>query len=111
MTTSTTQTPVLSPSSVVYAPHASSSRRSPIMNPLVMAGLVPEDLSDILSTPPNDSAVTNKQTKRITGARNLTSEEYVEMLREDKRKKIEAEELKEKRNHEREKRKKEIERR
>ena len=30
------------------------------MNPLVMAGLVPEDLSDILSTPPNDSAVTKK---------------------------------------------------
>ena len=47
--------------------------------------------------------------KRITGARNLTSEEYVEMLKEDKRKKIEAEELKEKRKHEREKRKREIE--
>ena len=58
MTTSTTQTPVLSPSSVVYAPQVSSSRRSPIMNLLVMAGLVPEDLSDILSTPLNDSAVT-----------------------------------------------------
>ncbi len=54
---------------------------------------------------------TSEWTKRITGARNLTSEEYVEMLREDKNKKIEAEELKEKRNHEREKRKKEIERR
>ena len=36
------------------------------------------------------------------------SEEYVEMLR-DKRKKIEAEELKEKRKHEREKRKRELE--
>ena len=43
VTTSTTQTPVLSPSSVVYAPHASSSRHSAIVNPLVMAGLVPED--------------------------------------------------------------------
>ena len=58
--TSTTQTPVLSPSRFVYAPQVSSSRRSPIMNPPVMAGLVPEDLSDILSTPPNDSAVTKK---------------------------------------------------
>ena len=107
VTTSTTQTPVLSPSSVVYAPQV--SMRSPIMNPLVMVGLVLEDLSDILSTPPNDSVVTKKRTKRITGARNLTSEEYVEMRREDKRKKIEAEELKEKRKHEREKRKREIE--
>ena len=108
VTTSTTQT-VLSFTSVVYAPQVSSCRRSPIMNPLVMAGLVPEDLSDILSTPPNDSAVTKKRTKRITGARNQTSEEYVEMLRENKRKKIEAEELKEKRKHEREKRKRELE--
>ena len=107
--TSTTQTPVLSPSSVVYAPQVSSSKLSPIMNPLVMAGLVPEDLSDILSTPPNDSAATKKRTKCITGARNLTSEEYVEVLREDKRKKIETEEMKEKRKHEREKRKREIE--
>ena len=60
VTTSTTQTPVLSPSSVVYAPQVSSSRHSLLMNPLVMAGLVPEDLSDILSTPLNDSAVTKK---------------------------------------------------
>ena len=60
MTTSTTQTPVLSPSSVFYAPQVSSSRRSPIMNPLVMAGLIPVDLSDILSTSPNDSVVTKK---------------------------------------------------
>ena len=74
-----------------------------------MSGLVPEDLSDILSIPPYDSAVTKKQTKRITGARNLTTEEYVEMLREDKRKKVKAEEMKEMRKHDREKRKREIE--
>ena len=60
-----------------------------------MAGLVPEDMSDIVSTHLNDSAVLKKQTKRIPEARNLMSEEYVEMLREDRRKKIEAEELKE----------------
>ena len=74
-----------------------------------MAALAPEVLLDILTTPPNDCAVSKKRTKRINGARNLTSEEYVEMLREDKRKKIAAEELKEKRKHEREKRKREIE--
>ena len=79
------------------------------MNPPVMAGLVPEDLSDILSTSLKDSAVTKKRTKRITVARNLTSEEYVEKLREDKRKKIEAEELKKKRKHETEKKRREIE--
>ena len=89
------QTPVPSPSSVVYAPQVSSSMCSLIMNPLVMAGLVPEDMSDIVSTPLNDSAVTKKQTKRITEARNLMSEEYVAMLREDRRKKIEAEKMKE----------------
>ena len=66
-----------------------------IMNPLVIAGLVPEDMSDIVSPPLNDSAVSKKQTKRITEARNLMSEEYVKMLREDRRKKIVAEELKE----------------
>ena len=109
MTTSTTQTTVLSPSSVVYAPQVPSSRCSPTMNPPVMAGLVPEDLSDILSTSLKDSAVTKKRTQRVTVVRNLTSDEYVEMLREDKRKKIEAEELKKKRKHETEKRRREIE--
>ena len=52
-----------------------------------------------------------KETKKkcITRARNLTSDEYVEMFREDERIKEEAEELKEKRKIEREKRKMEIE--
>ena len=83
------------PSSVVYAPQVSSSMCSLILKPLVIAGLLPEDMSDIVSPPLNDSAVTKKQTKRITEARNLMSEEYVEMLREDRRKKLKAEELKE----------------
>ena len=44
-----------------------SGRFSPV-NPLVAAGLVPENLSDILITPPDDAAVTKQRTKRIVGA-------------------------------------------
>ena len=45
----------------VFVPHMLSPiMRYPIMNPLVMAGLDPGDLSDILFTPPKDSAVTKK---------------------------------------------------
>lgn len=52
---------------------------SPIMNPLnlVVAGLVPEDLLNILITPPGDAAVCKKRKKCITGA---------ETLREDAKK-------------------------
>ena len=42
-------------------------------------------------------AVLKKRTKRITGARNLTSDEYAEKLRKEDRKKKEAEELQQKR--------------
>ena len=78
----------------------------PIVNPLVSAGLVPPDLADTLSAPSEDAAVAKKWTKRITGARALTANEYVEMLREDDMKKMEAAELKQKRKEEREQRKK-----
>ena len=47
-----------------------------------------------------------KLTKRITGARALTVNEFVEMLREDDRKKKEEAELKQKRKEEREQKKK-----
>ena len=73
-----------------------SGHFSPV-NPLVAAGLVPENLSDILITPPDDAAVTKQRTKRIVGARHLTSNEYFQMLKDDEKKKKEAEELKEKR--------------
>ena len=71
--------------------------------------MTPEDLSDILVTLPEDAAVAKKRTKRITNARNLTSDEYTEMLRRDDRKKKEAEKLKEKEKVEREQKKKERE--
>ena len=41
-----------------------------------------------------DAAVTKKRVKIITGARDLTANEYVERLREDKQRKGEAEEEK-----------------
>lgn len=65
---------------------SSGSRFSPV-NPLVVAGLVPEDLSDILVTPSSDAAVAKKRTKRILGARHLTSDEYIEMLKNEEKKK------------------------
>ena len=50
-----------------------------------------------------------RREKRITGARNLTSDEYVEMLKECERKKKEEEELKKQKKEEREKKKTERE--
>ena len=46
---------------------------SPTNNPLVAAGLVPEELHDILTTPTPGAAVRKVRTKRITGCRVLTS--------------------------------------
>ena len=64
----------------IMSPSSSVSSYSPV-NPLVCAGLVLEDLSDILVTPSSDAAVAKKRMKRIVGARHLTSDEYVEMLK------------------------------
>ena len=72
----------------IMSPSSSVSSFSPV-NPLVCAGLVPEDLSDILVTPSSDAAVAKKRMKRIVGARHLTSDEFVEMLKCEKRKKKE----------------------
>ena len=82
---------------------------SGIVNLLVTAGLISPDLMDILATPTNDAAMSRKRTKRITGARELTSNEYVGMLQEEKRKKDEAEEEKLKKKEEKERKKKERE--
>ena len=46
-----------------------------------------------------------KRTKRIVGARHLTSDEYVEMLKSEERKKKEVEDLKEQKKVERERKK------
>ena len=60
MTASTMQAPVLSPSNIVCVPHAHYTLFS--NGPIVMAGLVPADLSDIHFSAPLDSAVTKKRT-------------------------------------------------
>ena len=78
----------------IMSPSSSNSSFPPVY-PLVCAGLVPEDLSDILVTPSSDAAVAKKRTKCIVGARLLTSDEYIEMLESEERKKKEAEDLKE----------------
>ena len=56
------------------------------VNPLV-AGLIPAEMADILATLSPDTAMTRKCTKRITSARDLTADDYREILLEDKRKK------------------------
>ena len=76
-------------------PQISPTLASPIVNPLVPAGLIPEDLSDILAVPLEDAAISKKCTKRITGVRALTADNFSEMLLEErKKKKEEAEKLK-----------------
>ena len=103
-------TPVTTPrvsSTPVTTPCVSSP--SGIVNPLVAAGLISPDLMEILATPANDAAMSRKRTKRITGARELTANEYVGMLQEEKRKKDEAEEERQKKKEERERKKKDNE--
>ena len=81
---------------------------SPVVNPLVDAGLVSQALVDILATPSSD-AVAKRRMKRIVGARELTANEYSEMLREDQRKKDQLAEEKKRKSKERERKKKEME--
>ena len=94
-------------SSILDTP--SNSNTDPFVNPLVAAGLISPDLADILVTPSDDAAVAKKRTRRIVGARNLTAEDYVVMLCEDKRRKEEAEKEKQRKKEERERKRKEQE--
>ena len=80
------------------------------VNPLVMAGLIPAEMADILAIPSPDAAMTRKRTKRITGARDLTADDYRDMLVNDKRRKEDLEQQKVKRREERERKKQERER-
>ena len=94
-------------SSILDTP--SNSNTDPIVNPLVASGLISPDLADILVTPSGDAAVAKKRTRRIVGARDLTAEDYVGMLRKDKRRKEEAEKEKQRKKEERERKRKERE--
>ena len=94
-------------SSILDTP--SNSNTDPIVNPFVAAGLISPDLADILVTPSGDAAVAKKRTRRIVGARDLTAEDYVGMLREHKRRKEEAEKEKQRKKEELERKRKERE--
>ena len=78
---------------------------TPTLNPLFKAGLIPPDLVDILATPPT----TIEPTKRITGARELTANEYYEWLQAEELKKKEAAEAKQGKAEEHQRRKRERE--
>ena len=90
--TSTPQYQQLSPLS--FTPQA-------VENPLVKAGLIPQHLADILTTPCADEAAGKKSSRRITGVRVLTANEYVDMVREKDKREKEAAELKQKKKEER----------
>ena len=108
-----TSTPVLStPQDQIATPQASCSipqeqsttpsSRAAVENPLVRAGLVPQHLADIFMTVHADEANDKRTSRRITGVRVLTSNDYVEIMKEKDRKVKEAAELKQKRKEERE---------
>ena len=78
---------------------------TPTLNPLLKAGLIPPDLVDILAIPPTAT----EPTKRITGARELTANEYYEWLQAEELKKKEAAEAKQRKAEERRRRKRERE--
>ena len=78
-------------------------------NPLVAAGLVPSHLADLFCTPESDVQKKQKR-RRITNARVVTENEYIEMLKEKDKKDRETEEAKQRRKEEREEKKKERER-
>lgn len=73
----------------------------PIVNPLVSAGLIPSNLSEILS-PPSSST---QPKRRVIKARVLTEDEFTEILRGKERKEKEAAEKKERNRLERERKK------
>ena len=81
--------------------NCSGGSTTPVINPLVKAGLVPENLADILSA--SDPEIQPK--RRIVKARVLTEGEYYEILKEKERKEKEEKEKKEKNRIEREKKK------
>ena len=58
------------------------------------AGLVPQHLADIFMTVHADEANDKCTSRRITGVRILTSNDYVEIMKEKDRKVKEAAELK-----------------
>ena len=92
-----TSTPLASSGSVGQPVTAQSSlgqqnvtprSRPRVENPLVRVGLVPQHLADIFLQA--DKTAERRPSRRITGVRVLTSNEYVQMVREKDRKEKEA---------------------
>ena len=71
-------------------PSSSSGRESSIVNPLVMTGMVPAHLAEIFCTPDMDPQSQPTKRRRITKARILTENEYIEMMKEKDAKEREA---------------------
>ena len=85
--------------------HTTTPRGRPsIQNPLVRAGLIPQDLADIFLSPQTDERE-KRPSRRITGVRVLTSNDYVQMMKEKDQKEKEASAMKEQRKKERERKK------
>ena len=104
-----TSTPLTAGSAGSRNEHNTTPRcRSQIENPLVRAGLVPQDLADIFLTPQAEER-DKRPSRRITGVRVLTSNEYVEIMREKDRKEKEASEKKQRQKEERQRKKMEKE--
>ena len=107
--------PLSSTPTCVSASTSATSVSPTSTNPLVMAGIILADMADILTTPLPDAAMIRKRTKRITGARDLTANEYRDMLLKEKRRKEDLEQQKiqrieerKRKKQEREKKKKEV---
>ena len=106
--------PLSSTPTCVSASTSATSVSPTSTNPLVMVGIIPADMADILTTPLPDAAMIRKRTKRITGARDLTANEYRDMLLKEKRRKdleqqkIQRIEERKRKKHERDKKKKEV---
>ena len=95
-------------SSVSTPTSSNSTLASPLSNPLVMAGLVPQNLADILSTSGCED-VQRKPKRRVFKARVLTEQEFYETLKDKEAKELEMEAQKERRRIEREQKRKERE--
>ena len=80
------------------------SARALVENPLVRVGLVPQHLVDIFVTACAHELNEKPSSRCITGVRVLTSNEYVEMMKQKDIKEKETAEMKQKRKEEREQR-------
>ena len=98
---SSTSAPPMLFSQTASAEGESLKQASLISNPLVLAGLVPGNLADILAIP----TVSEKPKRRVTKTRVFTEQEYYDFLKQKDQKEKEAQKLKEQRKQERQEKK------